>query len=211
MTGKVSITKEQIAKLEQVSFPGEIHVIDSLSKSKSAIAYLNKCNKLGFDTETRPAFHRGVTHNVALMQISSDSDCFLFRLNKIGIPEDIKVLLENDKILKVGLSLKDDFGMLTKVSDASPHGFIDLQKFVPQYGITDASLQKIYAIIFGQRISKNQRLTNWEAETLTPSQQSYAAIDAWACLKIYDYLVNNGFEPFESKYYIPETDPEPQG
>ena len=50
------------------------------------------------------------------------------------------------------------------------------------------SLQKIYAIIFGKKISKAQRLSNWEAEQLSVPQQYYAALDAWACLHIYDAL-----------------------
>ena len=204
--GKVTITKDQIASLEKVEFQGVIHVIDSTAKAKMALTYLNKCDRLGFDTETRPSFRRGVYHNVALMQISSLDECFLFRLNIIGMPDALKDLLENENIMKVGLSLKDDFGMINKLATANPHGFVDLQKLVPQYGISDASLQRIYAIIFDKRISKSQRLTNWEAETLTPAQQSYAAIDAWSCLEIYNYLEKNGFNPKNSKYYIDETD-----
>ena len=95
--------------------------------------------------------------------------------------------------------------MLGKITDTNPHGFIDLQKVAPTYGISDASLQKIYAVIFGRRISKSQRLTNWEAEELTHAQQIYAAIDAWSCLKIYNYLELNGFDPTQSKYYNDDT------
>ena len=69
------------------------------------------------------------------------------------------------------------------------------------------SLQKIYAIIFGKRISKNQRLTNWEAEELTTAQQIYASIDAWSCLKIYNHLEADGFDPTKSKYYSDDTQP----
>ncbi len=64
------------------------------------------------------------------------------------------------------------------------------------------SLQKIYAIVFGEKISKAQRLTNWEAETLTPAQQAYAAIDAWACLKLYRYLRSGQFNPDASPYIV---------
>ena len=52
----------------------------------------------------------------------------------------------------------------------------------------EASLQKIYAILFEKKISKGQRLTNWDAEILTEPQKKYAALDAWSCLKIYNYL-----------------------
>lgn len=197
-----------MSTLEKVSFPGKIHIVDSMAKVKAAVTFLNKCSRLGFDTETRPSFKRGVLYKVSLMQISTDTDCFLFRLNILsGMPDLLKELLENENITKIGISLKDDFGMLGKISDANPHGFIDLQKLVPEYGISDASLQKIYAIIFGKRISKNQRLTNWEAEELSHAQQIYAAIDAWSCLKIYNYLETNGFDPTLSKYYNDEPEP----
>lgn len=205
--GKVSISKEEVAELEKVTFPGNIHVVDSTAKVKAAVTYLNKCTRLGFDTETRPSFKRGVFYKVSLMQIATDSECFLFRLNIVGIPDMLKQLLENDKIMKIGISLKDDFGMIGKISDANPHGFVDLQKLAPEYGIVDMSLQKIYAIIFGKRISKNQRLTNWEAEELSTAQQIYASIDAWSCLKIYNHLEANGFDPTKSKYYSDDTQP----
>ena len=49
----------------------------------------------------------------------------------------------------------------------------------------ELGLQKIYAILFGNKISKSQRLTNWENHELTEQQQRYAATDAWASLQIY--------------------------
>lgn len=86
--------------------------------------------------------------------------------------------------------------------DFTPAGFVELQTFVKPYRIADNSLQKIYGVIFNERISKNQRLTNWEAKELTPGQQAYAALDAWACQKIYNHLVAGGFNPDESPYVI---------
>ena len=82
-----------------------------------------------------------------------------------------------------------------------PTGFTELQELVKQYSITDMSLQKIYAIIFQQKISKSQQLTNWEAPHLTDAQQQYAAIDAWACLKIYQHLTAGQFIPELSPYW----------
>ena len=122
------------------------------------------------------------------MQISTDEACFLFRLNRIGIPQSLKDFLVNDNILKIGLSLRDDFGAIRKRTDIKPANFLDLQNFVGQFGIEDASLQKIYAILFDKKISKGQRLSNWEADVLTEQQKKYAALDAWACLRIYNQL-----------------------
>ena len=50
------------------------------------------------------------------------------------------------------------------------------------------SLQKIFALLFGKKISKSQRLSNWESDVLSEGQKKYAATDAWACKVIYDYL-----------------------
>ena len=67
-------------------------------------------------------------------------------------------------------------------------------------------MQKIYAIVFGERISKAQRLTNWEAPRLTAAQQIYAAIDAWACLKLYRYMREGRFDPYTSPYIVHDED-----
>ncbi len=203
---KITITKEQLATLDRVSFNGNIHVVDTLPKLDMAITKLKEHNTLGFDTETRPSFKKGISHSVALMQISTLTDCYLIRINKIGMPSTLRMFLEDGTITKVGLSLKDDFGVIHKGYDAEMSGFVDLQKIVPTFNIADASLQKIYAILFDKRISKGQRLSNWEADTLSGAQQEYAAIDAWACLKIYQYLNSGNFIPTESKYVVNENE-----
>ena len=101
----------------------------------------------------------------------------------------------------MGLSTTDDFHQLTRLCDIPPAGFVELQQLVKQYDITDMSLQKIYAILFQQKISKGQQLTNWEAPQLSDAQQRYAAIDAWACLRIYEHLQSGAFVPEQSPYW----------
>jgi ribonuclease D len=167
------------------TFAGEIIVVNTQEEMLTAINMLKKKTLLGFDTETKPAFAKGVINKVALLQISTDDVCFLFRLNKIGFPIELERLLKNKKIKKIGLSLHDDFAALRKRKSFNPESFIDLQTIVRNYGIADLSLQKIYAILFGEKISKSQRLSNWEAEELSEAQQRYAAMDAWASLRIY--------------------------
>ena len=184
----LTISKHQIAELDRVIFEGDIIVIDHLDQVKNAVNYLSSKPAIGFDTETKPAFKRGQINNVALLQLATEEECFLFRLNKIGYPEDLEDLMCNAQVKKIGLSLRDDFAALRKRTGKKPENFIDLQLFVDKFDIEDNSLQKIYAIIFGQKISKSQRLSNWEATELSPAQQSYAAIDAWACLRIYNHL-----------------------
>lgn len=183
-----TITREDINNMPRVVFPGVIHEVLNAREAERAVSYLKQHNVLGIDSETRPSFSKGEKHKVALLQISSDNHCFLFRLNKIGLTLPVIYLLENPQIIKVGLSLRDDFMMLHERSPFEQRACIDLQDFVKTFGIQEMSLQKIYALLFGEKISKNQRLSNWEADTLTIPQQQYAAIDAWACLNIYKKL-----------------------
>lgn len=186
---KNKITKTEIATLPKVLFPGRIFVIYTEADADKAISYLQTQRIVGVDTETRPSFKRGTTHKVALLQISTSDTCFLFRLNQIGMPPSLQEFLMSDT-LKIGLSLKDDFTMLRRRKDvhAEEGNWIELQDYVGRFGIEDRSLQKIFANLFGQKISKSQRLSNWEAETLSEGQMKYAATDAWACVEIYNCL-----------------------
>ena len=186
-------------------------MVDTPEMARVALRELTRARVVGFDTETRPSFHRGRTHKVALMQLSTDEHCFLFRLNKIGIPQSLRHFLEDPEVIKIGLSVHDDFAVMRRiVEDLQPQGFVDLQDYVKFFNIHDISLQKIYAIIFGEKISKNQRLTNWEAETLTGPQQVYAATDAWACLKLYRYLRRGMYDPDASPYIVSRDSLTPQ-
>ena len=184
-----TITKAEIATMPKVLFEGRIFVIYTEADADKAVEYLKTQQIVGVDTETRPSFKRGTTHKVALLQVATADTCFLFRLNRIGMPASLQDFLMSDT-LKIGLSLKDDFMMLRRRKNmhAEEGNWIELQDYVGRFGIEDRSLQKIFANLFGQKISKNQRLSNWEAETLTEGQMKYAATDAWACVEIYRCL-----------------------
>ncbi len=183
-----TINKEDLSLLPIEEFPGRVIVVDTERDAEKAISYLSSFKEVGFDTETRPNFRKGQSNKISLMQISTEDTCFLFRLNHIGIPEALEHFLSDASIQKIGLSLRDDFNAIQKRSKLEPKGFLDLQNYVGKYGIKDASLQKIYAIIFNKKISKGQRLSNWEADILSEGQKKYASLDAWACLKIYKQL-----------------------
>lgn len=196
----VSITKEEVASLPTAIFSGEIKVVDNFPQAIEAIEELKHSAIIGFDTETRPAFKKYCVHDVALVQLSTFDKCWLFRINKIGLIDELVSILEDPGIVKIGISVHDDFHNLNRQKGLRAQSFIELQRLVKQYDIADASLQRIYAILFGERISKNQRLTNWEADTLTEAQCHYAALDAYACLRIYEHLHSGAFDPNESNY-----------
>lgn len=198
--------KKLIPQLPKVLFQGRIIVIQSKEEAKKAVNYLLKHDILGIDTETKPVFKKGCGMNpVALLQVSTHDTCFLFRLNHIGFTEDLIRLMSDDKVLKVGLSLKDDFMQLSRRKQFSVGRYAELQVMAKEIGIEDQSLQKLYANLFTQRISKTQQLSNWEADVLTESQQKYAATDAWACVQLYEEMLR-----LDESGYMLEIIPEPE-
>ena len=179
------IDKAVIPTLPVAFFEGEVIVVDRPEMVAEAAAYLRQHNVLGVDTEARPSFKRGVHYPTALVQISTLQRCYLFRLTHVGMPVEIAQIFADLNICKVGLAFKDDINGLRRRRDFKPSNCIDLQAIVCKYGIMDLGLQKIFAIIFGKKISKAQQLTNWENSHLTPEQARYASTDAWATLSIY--------------------------
>ncbi len=185
-----------------MAYDGHTVIINYPNDADKAIKYLMTQPIVGFDTETRPSFKKGQNHKVCLLQIATHSECFLFRINKTGLTDSIRSFFENKNVVKVGLSIHDDFRALHKLGEFTPESYIELQGYVKQFDIADNSLQKIYAILFEKRISKGQRLSNWEADTLTESQCAYASLDAKACLDIYEFLSSHEFDKNKCPYII---------
>lgn len=179
--------KKLIGTLPVACFEGRIIVVLTEAEAERAVDFLLTQPILGIDSETRPCFRRGHQHQVALLQVSTHDTCFLFRLNRFGLPPCLIRLLEG-QVPMVGLSLHDDVHMLHERAEFTPGNLIDLQQVVKPFGIEDMSLQKLYANLFGQRIVKRQQLSNWEADVLNERQQRYAATDAWACIQLYEEL-----------------------
>jgi ribonuclease D len=185
-----NITVEELAGCELSWFKGEIVVVDNLKTYKEVLPKLLKSDLLGFDTETKPTFKKGKKNSVSLIQLSTGNLACLFRINKIGFPDELIKLLSDPSVIKAGVAVHDDIRFLKGVKKFSPDGFVDLQSFVKDYGIESSGLKKLAAIVLGFRISKRQQVTDWEAEQLTEAQQVYAATDAWVCHQIYKKLIN---------------------
>ena len=106
-------------------------------------------------------------------------------------------ILGSRRIIKVGADVAGDIRSLHALRQFTADGFIDLQHEAPHWGIEEKSLRKLSAIVLNERVSKAQRLSNWEAGTLTEQQQEYAATDAWICLKIFDRLLREAPEGYK--------------
>lgn len=189
------ISNEQTALLPAVEFRGEIRIVEHERDIAAACKTLAEQPVIGFDTETRPSFRPGVTFRVSLLQLSMPTVCYLFRLNKIPLAKPILQLFEDRRILKIGADVAGDLRSLRQIRHFRDGGFVDLQGIAPEWGIGEKSLRKLSAIVLGRRVSKAQRLSNWEAATLTDKQQLYAATDAWVCTRIYEQLLRTPKKP----------------
>ncbi len=184
-----AISSDEIKSLPLSAFAGEIVVVDDPETVPRAVKMLESYDLLGFDTETKPAFKKGVVNGVALLQLAARDRVFIFRLNKTGFTAPLASLLSNKNILKVGAAIRDDIKSLQKLNQFRAEGFIELQEMVKKYHISDSGLRKLAGIVLGIQISKSQQVSNWERKVLTDSQLIYAATDAWVCHEIYRKLV----------------------
>ena len=185
-----NISVEEISSYDLSWFKGEIAVIEDRESFEKIIQRLLNQKILGFDTETRPSFRKGHKNKVSLIQLATDDLVCLFRINKLGVPEPLVRLLADAEVIKAGVAVHDDIRFLKRLKKFDPAGFVDLQKYVKDFGIESSGLKKLTAIILGFRISKKQQVSDWEADELTDAQKIYAATDAWVCYKIYSKLIS---------------------
>lgn len=188
MSFESTITNEAIDALPRREFSGRIVIVDNDQAMAEMVEVLRNERLLGYDTETRPAFKKGLFYPMALLQLSTQNVAFLVRLQLVAMSSGLMEILQSADIVKVGAAIRDDIKGMQKIKRFKPQGFVDLQQIVDRWGIEEKSVKKMAAIVLGIKVSKAQRLSNWEAVSLTPAQQDYAAMDAWVCREIYKKL-----------------------
>lgn len=186
--GKFEISKQEVNKLPLWHFEGPIRLLETEEQFEAAAERLQQAERVGIDTETRPAFRKGQSFPVALLQIALEDIVYLVRLNKHGMPDGFRKLLENPDIPKIGIAQRDDSRELKRDFDCQIQNTIDLNVLCRKLGYKSIGARKLCALILGKRISKSQQTSNWEAPTLKSAQMAYAATDAWICLEMYNRL-----------------------
>ena len=176
---KKSITKEEINELPMARFAGPIQLITTKEGCLKAVDALAKAPVLGFDTETRPSFKKGEFHHVCLLQLSTNDEAFLFRLNHCGLGPELMDLLADSTIEKAGVAIRDDLKALRKLNEFTPGGFTEIADLAKAMGIKQLGLRSLAAMMLDLRVSKKFKVTNWEQKRLNEDQLRYAATDAW--------------------------------
>ena len=188
-----TISSEEINELDLNRFEGKITVITQANKIPGVLRSIASEPAIGFDTETKPSFKKGEFNDVSLIQLATEEAVFLIRINYTGLTDELIRFLENKNQLKIGVALRDDLKDLRKLRNFTPGGFLELNRMVTSIGIESNGLRKLTAIILGFRISKSAQISNWESEKLSEKQLSYAATDAWVCIKMYNQLLRRGY------------------
>ena len=113
-----NLTSEELANYNLSWFKGEIVVVDDLEIYRKVIPRLKEKEILGFDTETRPSFRKGRKNKVSLIQLATSDLACLFRINRIGIPEELVDILADPKVIKAGVAVHDDIRFLKQFESA---------------------------------------------------------------------------------------------
>ena len=192
------ITKEEINELPLRKYEGKIVLVTDLDKKEEVFDELKKHEVVGFDTEARPSFKRGVYYDTSLVQLSVPHVTYIIRLNHTGISPAFTDFFEDSTIKKVGISIKDDLKDLRKLCAKHqlsfvPDNVLDLNDAAKSLNVDHAGVRKLTAIFLGFRVSKAQQTSNWENSRLTEPQLRYAATDSWVCLEIYQRLEYLGY------------------
>ncbi|KAH8294988.1 hypothetical protein KR018_004907 [Drosophila ironensis] len=152
--------------------------------------HCQKFRVLGFDCEWITV--GGSRRPVALLQISSHEGlCALFRLCHMKqIPRDLRELLEDDGVIKVGVAPQEDAMKLSHDYGVGVASTLDLRFLCVMAGHKPEGLGKLSFTHLKYALDKNWRLacSNWEAKQLEPAQLNYAANDALVAVAIYRKL-----------------------
>jgi ribonuclease D len=180
-----TISRDDLANLPIRRYEGKIVLVATPEELEAARADLRDETLVGLDTETRPAFKKGESHLPALVQVATARAVYLFQLRRTETHPVLAELLSDARIVKAGISLKDDLRALKQVFAFTEQNMLDLGTVARSAGLGQTGVRNLAGILLGFRIPKGTKTSNWAARELSHAQIAYAATDAWACRELY--------------------------
>lgn len=185
-----AISRDELNSLPIRAYTGPIHLINERDQLGPAIEKIAREKVIGFDTETRPAFERGVVYPPALMQLATAHEAYVFQLQALGGLGPLREILEDACIIKAGVALSDDIKQLNDCWKFKPRNFFEIGTMAKEMGFKQTGLRSLAGLLLGFRISKKEQRSNWARANLTRSQIVYAATDAWVSRELYLHLMS---------------------
>jgi len=186
----ISISKDELNKLPIRAYDGPIRLINDKDQVADCVKLLSSEKIIGFDTETRPSFERGVSYPPALLQLATKSEVFVFQFHALGGLGVLRSILENPSIIKAGVAISDDIKQLNDCWSFKPKNFIEIGTMAKVLGLKQTGLRSLAGLLLGFRISKKEQRSNWAKPNLSRSQVVYAATDAWVSRELYLHIMN---------------------
>lgn len=178
-------SKEDINRLPLKRYAGTIKIVRTPRQLESALKVLEGERILGFDTETKPCFKKGVQEPLSLLQLAASDRVYVFQFKFIPFNGALSRLMADADVVKAGVAVRDDIKGLQELSAFQDAGFVDLGEVVREAGAGYTGLRNLAAGFLGVRISKGLRVSNWGRRDLTRQQIEYAATDAWISRELY--------------------------
>lgn len=187
------LTPKMMTEMPMADYKGPIWLVTNPEQAEEAAQNLLRSRLLGFDTETRPVFKKGVVHPVSLLQLATSREVFVFQLAKTGMPDLLLEVLTRSDILKAGIAVKGDIRELQQLRNFKAGGFVELGDITKKHKMKNHGLQGVAGVLLGKKISKKEQCSNWSKPELTESQLHYAATDAWIGREIYQHMADRGW------------------
>ena len=191
----------------------KVHVIRNEKDLIKAVEQIKKSKVVGFDTEQKPIFTKGVPPSkIAIIQISDNKNCYIFQVHLIRNIRPVLDILSNSNIVKVGIGLNGDISALYNEFKVRLNACIDFGALfkAKMYYSNDIGAKRGVLLFLNQKLQKSKRISrsNWESEKLSDMQIKYASEDA-ACvhdmfctmLVKYPFLVEILPHSFQDRYY----------
>ena len=192
MKKHVKLSKNEINALPLIQYEGDIEILTSKDNIQAAINDLKNYDLIGFDTETKPTFVKGPMNPPSIMQLACDDKVYIFQFDNDEIFKQLSLILSNKNITKCGVSVDRDLIELMYLSPFDPISFVDLGNVARENEIPHHGLRGLVAMFLKHRISKGSQTSDWSRISLSDSQISYAATDAWVSLELFKIFDKNG-------------------
>jgi ribonuclease D len=190
-TTRPTPSKDHIALLDPFERLGldRITLINTAAQADEAIAALATADVLGFDTESKPTFHKDeVSTGPHIVQLSTLQNAYVFQLHDAACSHRVAAFLAQHPGAKVGFGLGDDIKRITAKLGVDACNVIDLNHLFKRQGYhKDMGVKTAVALLFNKRFLKSKKAatSNWANLQLTESQLLYAANDAYAAARVF--------------------------
>ena len=186
--------KTDIAELEPFEGLGveSVFVVNEVRQAKIAVEELMRAGQVGFDTESKPTFHKGqVSEGPHVLQFATTEKAYIFQSHCVESHPFIVELLKSTELIKIGFGLDGDLHQISHRFGIRPGSIVDLDSSFKKLGYRNAvGAKSAIAILFNQKFLKSKSVTtsNWSFPNLSERQLLYAANDAYAAIRVFHAL-----------------------